>query len=183
LLWIKAPASPVTNVEEDAMSASLEWSARTRRPEDRTSVHGVACVIEADDETREHMAGLLRAMGYVTHETGGGTIGTMIAEQVRLDVIVVNAVLPEENGLKVLRGLRTRARNAIIIALTPYASTGLPAILARFAGADAVLASPALDEALATTLSELSQAHARASAKQRAVHPNPASDQGRDQRL
>jgi CheY-like chemotaxis protein len=165
------------------MSASLEWSARTRRPEDRLTAHGVACVIEADDVTRDHMAALLRTMGYVTHETGGGTIGAMIAEQVRLDVIVVNAVLPEENGLKVLRGLRNRARSAIIIALTPYASTGLPVMLARFAGADAVLASPALDEALATTLSGLSHAYARASAKRHANRPNPASDRGLDQRL
>lgn len=164
------------------MSASLEWSARTRRPEDRLSAHGVACVIEADDVTREHMAGVLRAMGYVTHETGGGTIGAMIAEQVRLDVIVVNVLLPEENGLKVLRGLRGRARNAIIIALTPYASTGLPVMLARFAGADAVLASPALGEALATTLSELSQERARANVKPRANRPTRGRDLSLDQR-
>ncbi|HVK82284.1 MAG TPA: response regulator [Verrucomicrobiae bacterium] len=158
------------------MSASLEWSARTRRPEDRLSAHGIACVIEADDVTREHMASVLRAMGYVTHETGGGTIGAMIAEQVRLDVIVVNVLLPEENGLKIVRALRSRARNAIIIALTPYASTGLPVMLARFAGADAVLASPALDETLATTLSELSLERARANAKPRVNHPIPVRD-------
>lgn len=165
------------------MGASLEWSARTRRPEDRLSAHGVACVIEADDTAREHMAGLLRAMGYVTHETGGGTIGAMIAEQIRLDIIVANAVLPEENGLKILRGLRSRARNAIIIALTPYASTGLPVMLARFAGADAVLASPVLDEALAATLLELTQARAPATAKQPADRPSPAIDRERDRRL
>ena len=65
------------------MTASPEWSARTRRQEERLPMRGAACVIEPNDDTREHVASLLRAMGFIAHETACGKLGQFIADQVK----------------------------------------------------------------------------------------------------
>lgn len=157
------------------MAASPEWSARTRRQEERLPMRGAACVIEPNDESREHVASLLRAMGFIAHETGCGKLGQFIADQVHLKVVVLDLALPDVKGLKLIRRLRRDDPQLIIIALSPDAMSAIPMTLGRFAGADAVLASPPTDEALCAALNEAEQSARRASAepRQRAPHLNP----------
>lgn len=57
-------------------------------------------------------------------------------------------------GLQLIRRLRRKAPRAVIVALSPDTRTGLPVVLARVAGADAVLASPPSTEALSAALTE-----------------------------
>lgn len=133
------------------MGASLEWSARTRHQEDGLPLRGAACVIEPDDVDRGGVSSLLRHMGFTTHETGAGSVGALIAEQIRLSVIVVNVMVRDVRGLKLIRQLRANAPSAVIIALT---SDPCGLTLANVAGADAVLASPPCGEALCATISE-----------------------------
>lgn len=131
------------------MGASLEWSVRTRRQEETLPLRGAACVIEPDDDERGGVSSLLRHMGFVTHETGSGSVGGMIAEQVKLSVVVVNVMV--DDGLKLIRKLRARAPSAVIVALTPDSCA---LTLAKVAGADFVLASPSCGEALCSVITE-----------------------------
>lgn len=140
------------------MGASLEWAARTRRQEEALPLRGSACVIEPDDIDRGGVSGLLRHMGFATHETGAGVVGAMIAEQINLSVIVVNVMVEDVQGLKLIRQLRASAVDTLIIALTPDMRAQALAIVA---GADAVLASPPCGEAICSTITEWSSADER----------------------
>lgn len=140
------------------MGASLEWSARTRRQEDRFPMRGAACVVEPDDDARAAIADALRNMGYTTHETGSGSVGAFILDQIHLQVALVSLVLPDANGLKLIRRFRAKCPDAAIIALTPTAPIGFGAVLAHFAGADRSVAAPASLEAVSTAVTEASGA-------------------------
>lgn len=124
-------------------------------------MRGAACVVEPDDGAREHMVDTLRRMGYTTHETGSGAVGGFIAGQIHLQVVLVNVALTDAQGLKLVRRFRSKSPDAAIIALTPDTRTGLGVVLARFAGADAVLGAPATDEALGVAVTQAcGEAHA-----------------------
>ena len=140
------------------MGASLEWSARTRRQESHFPIRGAACVVEPDDETRAAIADALRGVGYTAHETASGAVGAFIAEQIHLNVALVNVMLPDAKGLKVIRAFRDNHPDAAIIALTPTEQWGVSAVLARFAGADTSLVAPPSAEALGAALAEASGA-------------------------
>lgn len=133
------------------MGASFEWAARTRRQEDDLPLRGSACVIEPDDIDRGGVSSLLRHMGFATHATGAGAVGAMIAEQIKLSVIVVNVMVDDVPGLKLIQRLRASAPSAVLIALTPDARAQT---LANIAGADAVLSTPPCGEAICATITE-----------------------------
>lgn len=140
------------------MGDSPEWSARTRRQEERLPVRGSACVIEPDNGTRERVASLLRAMGFTAHETGSGELGEFIASQVRLNAIVLDLALPDVKGLLLIRRLRRRDPTVVIVALSAHAASAIPETLGRIAGADAVLAAPPPTEALCSAIAEAEHA-------------------------
>lgn len=133
------------------MGSSAQWSARTRHQEEMLPLRGAACVIEPDDVDRDGVTSLLRHMGFATHETGSGVVGALIAEQIDLSVIVVNVLVEDVKGLKLIRQLRARTPSAVIIALTANARA---LALSHIAGADTVLASPPCGEALCATITQ-----------------------------
>lgn len=136
------------------MDASPEWSARTRRQEERLPMRGAACVIEPDDFARDQIASALRAMGFTVHETGCGKLGEFIAAQVHLHVVVLDLALPDVKGLMLLRRLRRSQPQIALVALTHDPLSAVPMTLARFAGADAVLAAPPSNESLCAAISQ-----------------------------
>jgi DNA-binding response OmpR family regulator len=136
------------------MGNSFEWSARTRRQEDRFPVRGAACVVEPDDVARAQLADGLRGMGYTTHETGSGAVGAFIADQIHLQVALVNVALTDANGLKLIRRFRSKHPDAAIVALTPDAPIPVGMVLAHFAGADATLGAHPTSEALSAAVIE-----------------------------
>jgi CheY-like chemotaxis protein len=133
------------------MGCSSQLSARTRHQEETLPLRGAACVIEPDDVNRDGVASLLRHMGFSTHETGSGVVGALVAEQIDLSVIVVNVLVEDVQGLRLIRQLRASAPTAIIIALTTNARA---ITLSHIAGADSVLASPPCGEALCATITQ-----------------------------
>ena len=136
------------------MASSLEWTARTRRQEERFPLRGAACIIEPNEFDRECIGMLLRGMGFATHETGAGAAGEFITGQIHIAVAVVNTSLPDVPGLALVRRLRLQTPEAVIIALSPDMNSGVPEALARFAGADAVLAAPPCSEALCAAITQ-----------------------------
>jgi len=153
------------------MGSTLEWSARTRRQENRLPLRGVACVIEPDDDERGQLCEVLRAMGFTAHETASGQLGLFIATQVQLNVLVVSLRLTDMSGLKLIRRLRAISDNATIIALSNDTRSSLPLMLARFAGADVVIAAPPSSEALGIALVEAAHKPGRAASD--GPHPHP----------
>lgn len=137
------------------MGASLEWTARTRRQEDRFPVRGAAFVVEPDDVARATLADALRNMGFTTHETGSGKVAAYIAEQIHVQVALVNLALSDAKALKLIRRFRSAWPDAAIIALTP--GMGIGAVLAHVAGADTTLTAPPMHEALGAAVSQASE--------------------------
>lgn len=76
----------------------------------------IALVIEPDRFKRAQAYALLRDRGYKTYNTGCGAVGQFMASQLSIDVIVLNAVLPDMNGLELLQRLRVRLPDAFIVA-------------------------------------------------------------------
>ena len=143
------------------MGCSMEWSTRTRRQEERFPLRGAACVAEPDEDERDEMALALRRMGFSTHETGSGAAASFIAANIRLDVMLIKLVLPDANGLQLIRQFRRARPDLCIIALAPGGPAHAPVFdeLARFAGADAALATPASTEAICEAISSLVPLH------------------------
>ncbi len=102
----------------------------------------IALVVEPDPAKRAEATMILRSMGYKTYDTGCGAVGQFIASQLLLEVAIVDAELPDLDGLQVLRRLRTRLPDAVIIATAaPDARWEETAAEALDAGADFALSS------------------------------------------
>lgn len=80
------------------MDASTEWPACSHNQRRALSLRGSACVIAADDADRYGVAGLLENMGFTTHATANAAVGSEIAEQIHLSVIVINVMTPDGRG-------------------------------------------------------------------------------------
>src|SRR5262245_22285983 len=100
------------------MSFCNEATVRAKDLTDVFPLHGVACVIEPDDERRADLASKLRRMGYRTYETGSASVGAFIVSQVRVQVVLVDVMTPDGGGLKFIRELRKTAPGAVIVALS-----------------------------------------------------------------
>ena len=135
------------------MGASLGWSVRTRRHDDLPA-RGAACVVEPDDGARGRISDQLHAMGFAVHETASGELGLFIATQVQLHAAIINLGLHDLNALKLVHRLRRANPTLRIVALAGEARNALPSMLARFAGADAVLAAPPSNEAVCAALAD-----------------------------
>jgi CheY-like chemotaxis protein len=143
------------------MGSSIEWSTRTRHQEERFPLRGAACVAEANEEALDEMSRALRRMGFSVHETATGAASSFIASNINLELMLINVLLPDANGLQLIRQLRRARPNLCIVALAPSGPTCAPLFdeLARFAGANAALAAPASIETICETVSQLVPAH------------------------
>src|SRR5262249_23522948 len=101
------------------MGCSIEWSTRTRHQEERFPLRGAACVAEANEDMVEDMSRALRRMGFATHETASGAAACFIAANIQLELMLINIVLPDANGLQLIRQFRRAHPHLRIIALAP----------------------------------------------------------------
>ena len=102
---------------------------------------GVALVVEPEAAKRAEAAVTLRSMGFKTHETGCGAVGQFIATQITLNVVVVDVVLPDVDGLHLIKRVRGLSPDAVIVATAPAGDGAWEATagLAHDAGADIAL--------------------------------------------
>lgn len=118
------------------------WNARNRGLDEALPPRGVALVVEPDPDKREHAAHALRALGYKTHDTGCGAVAQFIATQIRFDVLVVDVVLPDMNGLQLIKKARALSPDSVIVATSPPGGAwGAASGLAQPAGADVALSA------------------------------------------
>lgn len=128
------------------------WQSTNRSLDDVLPARGIALVVEPDGPKRTSAAAVLRNMGFKTHETGCGAVAQFIATQLKLSLFVVDTVLPDMNGLKLIKHVRALSPEAIIVATSPPGGAWeATATLASHAGADIAL-SAISSEALGSVL-------------------------------
>jgi DNA-binding response OmpR family regulator len=79
-------------------------------------------VIEDEAAIRRGVADALRASGYEVAEAGDGVAGLAAAEQPRVDLVLLDLLLPRRDGLSVLRDLRRVRPTLPVIILTARGS-------------------------------------------------------------
>jgi signal transduction histidine kinase/CheY-like chemotaxis protein len=113
-------------------------------------VMGTILLIDQDDATREIVQRMLAKEGLNMLHAATGQEGLRIAEQRRPDVIVLDVILPDQDGWAVLAAITTKMELAGIpvIVLTSADERGLATTL----GATAYLAKPVSTEELLSAL-------------------------------
>jgi DNA-binding response OmpR family regulator len=112
-------------------------------------------VVEDDSVLREAVVSLLKEEQYLVDEAASGDEGLYMAEQDIYDLIVLDIMLPEINGLDIVKALRTNGHTVPILLLTARDSvddrvTGLET------GADDYLVKPfAIRELLARVKAQI----------------------------
>lgn len=106
-------------------------------------------VIEDDNVLREAVVSLLEEENYVVAEASTGTEGLYIAKQSIHDLLVLDIMLPEINGIEIVKKLRTNGCSVPILLLTARDSVD-DRVIGLESGADDYLVKPfAIRELLA----------------------------------
>jgi CheY-like chemotaxis protein len=75
-------------------------------------------VIDDDRQSRSLMRRTLERAGYVVIEAGDGEEGTRRVEQALPSLVITDILMPNKEGLQVIRELRDRHRGLPVIAIT-----------------------------------------------------------------
>ncbi|HLH03291.1 MAG TPA: response regulator [Bryobacteraceae bacterium] len=127
---------------------------RAAQPSQSTSVRR-ALVVDDDEAERSRMASLLKHAGYVVSEATNGAEGLAAVAREQPELLLIEIVLPETDGLEVIQRVRKQHPKTTILAVSgsPRAHGYLSA--ARLLGAHRTLYKPLssdrLQEALAPT--------------------------------
>ena len=81
-------------------------------------------IIDDDAPTRDVIRQLLNREGYETVEACGGREGVQCSQAASMDVIILDMMLPEQNGLEIIRELREVDPAVPIIAISGYGHAG-----------------------------------------------------------
>ncbi len=116
-------------------------------------------LVEDDDTVRETLALNLRSEGYEVHAAADGEAGLALARELSPDLVVLDVMLPQLDGLTVLRVLR-RESSVPVILLTAR-GTEADKIVGLETGADDYIVKPfSLGEFLARVRAALRRARA-----------------------
>jgi len=106
-------------------------------------------LIDDDAQMRRVVARILREAGHSVHEAANGTEGLALFRRVRSDLVVSDIVMPETEGIELIRTLRQEAPALPILAVSG-SPTALYLQAATKLGASAALRKPfAADKLLA----------------------------------
>ena len=72
-------------------------------------------LIEDDDELRELLARYLTSQGFTVREAANGETGLALARGQDCDIVVLDIMLPDINGLEVLRQLRAETHLPVVL--------------------------------------------------------------------
>jgi two-component system OmpR family response regulator len=125
-------------------------------------------VVEDDDDTRDYLAKALRETGYVVEATASGREGLMHAISGGFDAMVLDRMLPDLDGLSLLRSVRAAGFPTPAIILTALSSID-ERVSGLRSGADDYVVKPF--------------SYAELSARLEAVLRRPAETRGEQTRL
>jgi two-component system OmpR family response regulator len=98
-------------------------------------------VVDDDATVRDVLTTLLGFEGFEVRTASDGPTGLELAESMKPDIVLLDVVLPELDGLEVCRLLRKRAPSTRVVMLTGR-STAEDELHGVAAGADAYLRKP-----------------------------------------
>jgi CheY-like chemotaxis protein len=110
----------------------------------------LVCIVDDDDLVRRAIALSLQAFGFDTVELDNGCeVAAMLAAK-PVDVLVLDMIMPDKDGIEVINEIRQRWPNLRIVAMSGGGRLGdnLYLTLARHIGADACLTKPFLNDDL-----------------------------------
>ncbi len=109
------------------------------------SDHGTILAAEDQQSARESMAELLREEGYEALEAPDGDSAMALIDRLDIDLVLLDLVLPGSDGITVLRHIRERSLQPLVILMTAHASVET-AVEAIRLGAQDYLLKPLLFE-------------------------------------
>jgi len=114
-------------------------------------------LIDDNDAFRKSLRRILEQLGHTVTEAGNGVDGCKVLEGGAVDVVITDVLMPEKDGLEVLREMRCRSPELRIIAMSGGSRYGGTDWLhvARQLGAKRTLAKPFSVEALVEALDEI----------------------------
>jgi len=83
-------------------------------------VIGTILVVGDQDSAKESLAELLRCEGYDVHEAADGKAAKHLIDQLDLDIILTDLVIPGADGTEVLKHAQDVAPETFIILMTPH---------------------------------------------------------------
>src|SRR4051794_3790417 len=108
---------------------------------DPTPARGKILVIDDEADIRESLETLLEMEGYAVDLAADGGEGLTKLTKARYDLVLLDLMLPDRNGMDVLADVRSRDEETPIIMLTAYGSVEL-AVNAIKAGASDYFSKP-----------------------------------------
>jgi len=105
------------------------------------SSNGTILVVEDQESARESLVELLRGEGYDVHEAADGQEGINKINQLDLDVVLTDLMMPGADGLTVLKHVREFSPQTLVVLMTAHASVET-AVEAIRAGAQDYLLKP-----------------------------------------
>jgi CheY-like chemotaxis protein len=104
-------------------------------------------IVDDDPNTRRKLRVILEALSHSVLEAGNGREALPLVEQHKPDLMIVDIVMPEMDGLETIRMLRRKGHRMPIIAM-PLRADSAEKRYSKFArsfGADEVLLKPFVD--------------------------------------
>ncbi len=83
---------------------------------------GSVLVIEDQESARESLGELLRGEGYEVHEAPDGKVGMDLINKLDLDVILTDLMMPNADGIQVLKHAKEISPQSLILLMTAHAS-------------------------------------------------------------
>jgi two-component system response regulator PilR (NtrC family) len=105
-------------------------------------------VVEDQQSARESLAELLRAQGYEVHEAADGISGMQLVDQLDLDLVLTDLLMPGADGMAVLRHIREISPQTLVIIMTAHASVESAVEAIRLGAQDYLLKPLIFEEVL-----------------------------------
>jgi DNA-binding NtrC family response regulator len=107
--------------------------------------NGTVLVVEDQQSARESLSELLRGEGYDVQEAADGNAGIALVDQLDLDIVLTDLMMPGLDGIAVMRHIREFSPQTMVILMTGHASVET-AIEAIRLGAQDYLLKPLIFE-------------------------------------
>lgn len=101
-------------------------------------------IVDDDPKTRGNLRSILEALSHCVREAGNGREALPLVEQFKPDLMIIDIVMPEMDGLETIRFLRRKGYRMPIIAMPVRADSAEKRYsdFAKSFGADEVLLKP-----------------------------------------
>ena len=119
-------------------------------------------VIEDDREAADYLKTALSEAGHNVHTAGDGETGFVLADNGEYDILIVDRMLPQRDGLSVIAGLRARGKTTPVLILSALGEVD-DRVTGLRGGGDDYLTKP---YATAELLARIEVLHRRSSAKE-----------------